>query len=114
MDFEKEQYKLWNREAALSRLMGNEELLQRVASIFVNSAPDKINLLEEAIVRHDQDAVRLLSHTLKGSAGEIGLERLWASVAQLETLASSAQVDEWYKQFQLVKEDFMCSMEILR
>jgi signal transduction histidine kinase/CheY-like chemotaxis protein/HPt (histidine-containing phosphotransfer) domain-containing protein len=76
-----------NREAALKRLGGDTELLQKFCRMFLEEIPGIIAKLETALQRGDFRELRKHAHYLKGSAAMIGAEKTAGSAAQLEKSA---------------------------
>lgn len=87
-----------NVKDAMSRFMGDEELFELC---FKQFAHDKgFERLEEAIKAKDYDAAFKAAHSLKGVAGNLGLETLFESLSELvETLRHGeydADIDGMY------------------
>lgn len=75
---------IWEKEASLSRLMNNADLLEKVCQIFVETTPQKLTELAESIAQNDTQKVRNLSHSLKGSSGDVGAVQLHRLFAEIE------------------------------
>jgi signal transduction histidine kinase/CheY-like chemotaxis protein len=58
----------WNRAEALERVEGDEELLQEMCQIFLESSPKLLRMLQQAVAAGDADAVMRAAHSLKGEA----------------------------------------------
>lgn len=84
---------LWNKEEALSRLMNNEALLNKLVSLFLANADTLFNELSEAIQHRDFETIRQRSHKLKGQTAELGAEQFCTTLKTLEELAKSANPD---------------------
>jgi PAS domain S-box-containing protein len=86
-----------NAEAALARLGGNQQLYQRLVSMFkkdlVKVTPD----LRLALVNQDFDAAQRLAHTLKGVTATIGAEALSEAARHLESAILENQIGELEK-----------------
>ena len=63
---------VFDREGFVDRLMGNEDLAQRIIRGFVEDMPRQIALLAQAVNNRDADAVRLVAHSIKGAAANVG------------------------------------------
>jgi two-component system sensor histidine kinase/response regulator len=59
-------------EDFVDRLMGNRELAQRIVRGFVKGMPEQIALLAAAMTKRDAIQVRMVAHSIKGSAASIG------------------------------------------
>ena len=82
---------LWSKDDALNRVMGNEAILTKVCTMFVNAMPDKIASLEHAANSNDLQQIIEISHSLKGLAANIGAMRLSDSMSHLEHVAKHQQ-----------------------
>jgi PAS domain S-box-containing protein len=63
---------VFDREGLVERLIGNEELAQRVIRRFVADMPGQLAQLGRAVSESDSPQVRLLAHSIKGAAGNVG------------------------------------------
>jgi CheY-like chemotaxis protein/HPt (histidine-containing phosphotransfer) domain-containing protein len=66
----------WDKVGLIERLMGDEELAITLANLFIEDIPPQIDLLKQAIVNQDIPGIKLLAHTIKGSAANIGAEKI--------------------------------------
>ncbi|MCP5197071.1 MAG: transporter substrate-binding domain-containing protein [Gammaproteobacteria bacterium] len=82
----------FNLKAGLARVKGNQklyrELLIKLHRGYQESAAEMARLLE----RRDQEGARILAHTIKGVAGNVGAEALQAAAADLETALRQTDV----------------------
>ncbi len=56
----------------VERLMGNEDLAHRIVRGFVDDMPRQIALLAQAVNDSDASRLRLVAHSIKGVAGNVG------------------------------------------
>lgn len=63
---------VFDREGLVARLMGDEDLAQRIIGGFVGDMPRQIALLAQAVNNLDSKAVRLVAHSIKGAAASVG------------------------------------------
>ena len=56
----------------VERLMGNEDLARRIIRRFIEDMPKQIALLAKAVENRDAQAVRLVAHSIKGAADNVG------------------------------------------
>ncbi len=78
---------VFDRQAFVEMLMGDEELARKTLAMFLDSIPERIATLKEALARGETHQVHLLGHSIKGVAASISAHAL-ASVAQkVETAA---------------------------
>lgn len=86
---------VFDREAALQRLGGDTDLLDKVVSSFLDNTPTVLADLLQALDAPDQDAVYRHAHTLLGSSAAVAasaMEALLASMNQQAKLGNLAQV----------------------
>jgi signal transduction histidine kinase/CheY-like chemotaxis protein/HPt (histidine-containing phosphotransfer) domain-containing protein len=89
---------LWNKEAALSGLAGDEDLLQGMIAVFLDEAPVQLSDLQKALDRYDLPALANLAHTLKGSASYFCAETAINYAIRLEDAARANNQSEDYLQ----------------
>jgi len=63
---------VFDQEDFVERLMGNEELARRIAREFVDDMPHQIALLAQAVKNLDATEVRMVAHSIKGVAANVG------------------------------------------
>jgi PAS domain S-box-containing protein len=80
---------IFDLSKAMSVVDGDRELLEEVASLFLEDAADKIAKLREGVVRGDAGAVQKAAHTLKGSVGYFGAKRAFDAVYRLELIGKN-------------------------
>ncbi len=73
-----------NYADAMTRMGGKEKLLKRLLLQFVTENEAEMERLEATLTALDWDQARRLAHTLKGSAGNLGLEDIFTSAQALE------------------------------
>ena len=98
---------LWNKEKALARMMGKQALLDKVTTLFLAQFPSVWASTKSDLEQRNWAQVKAQSHTLKGSAAELGLEALAAALFSLEQAAASqeeAQAIEAQIQIESVSE----------
>lgn len=83
---------LWNKDAALARMMGMQSLLDKVTGLFLAQFPEAWASTQVHLEQKDWTEVKAKAHTLKGSAAELGLEALADALFSLERAA--AEQDE--------------------
>lgn len=80
------QLAVFNRNLALDRVGGDEELLREVAQLFLQEYPSLLCQLEEAVAHDDAGRVMETAHTMKGSLATLGAEAGTQIALQLETM----------------------------
>jgi two-component system sensor histidine kinase/response regulator len=79
----------FDREIALGRVGGDEELLQEVAGIFLDEYTETLDQIRKAAESHDSNALERAAHSLKGSVGNFGANAAFEAARRLETIARS-------------------------
>ena len=82
-----------NMEIAMSVVGGDPELLHIIADAFLEHTPIVIGDLVQSLNDNDVGVVLLKSHTIKGSASNLGAEQLTAIAAEIEKKANLADLD---------------------
>ena len=75
----------------LKDIIGDE--LKDVLNIYIETTPDIIMKIQEAIATQSVSSVQLQAHTLKGSAANIGANQLSAMSAEMEQKAKQSDMD---------------------
>lgn len=79
-------------KGALGRVVGNETLLRKLLSRFVETQRDAPERIEAALSTNDAETAIREVHTLKGLAGNIGAMALSKYAAEVEVILKSAEV----------------------
>ena len=80
------QLAVFNRNLALDRVGGDEDLLREVAQLFLQEYPSLMGQLEDAVARDDASRVMETAHTMKGSLATLGAEAGTQIAFQLESM----------------------------
>jgi CheY-like chemotaxis protein len=104
----------WDKRAALTRLMNNETLLLRICNIFTDSSPQKIDDLGRFIAEKNVQKVLKLTHSLKGSAGDLGAVDLHELFSCMEQLAKIPDLKNLEKHYQTVLTSYASFISILK
>ena len=85
---------VFNRELALDRVGGDEELLDEIVELYLGEYPGLLEQIQSAV--HSGDANRLYrsAHTLKGSLGALGAEAAQQRAQDLETSGRQGQLGQ--------------------
>lgn len=78
---------LWEQENTLNRLGGNNELLYRIARIFLDQINDKLDLFNSALAQCNMKEIQFISHSIKGTSGDVGAIALYHKASEIEQLA---------------------------
>ena len=79
-----EEPEVFNRQALLERLGGDEEIFKEVIATFLEDAPHQLEKLKKALQEGDATRVERQAHLLKGAALNIGGNGLQTAALELE------------------------------
>ncbi|NVK56570.1 MAG: response regulator [Alteromonadaceae bacterium] len=85
---------LWQKENALSRLGGRENLMTKLIQLFVKSSEQKMQALNKALTEKNREDLRFAAHAFKGNSGDVGAVALHKTLNELEKLSGSGDFDE--------------------
>ncbi|MES2048939.1 MAG: Hpt domain-containing protein [Pseudomonadota bacterium] len=84
-----------NAELGLYRIRGNLEGYLRMLKAFVSGHAEEVTQLADALAENDLATLKDIAHSLKGSGGTIGAERLAESATVMDTaLRNQAAIGE--------------------
>lgn len=95
-----------DKEAALDRMGGDEEIYEAVLEVFLEDVPKQlatIRYLEsggEEGAKFDREEIRRTAHSLKSAAANIGGDAMSHTAAEFEKVAEEADAEEllrWYR-----------------
>ena len=75
---------VWDREAMLERMMGNQDLANSVLDSFVQDLPQRLQALREMLDGGRMEDATRQAHTIKGAAATVGGEALRGVAAAAE------------------------------
>lgn len=84
---------VFDRQGLLERLDGTEELVERFIGLFLTSIDEHMEELGTALDRKDLDGVFFRSHTVGGTAANVGAGQIRALATRMEALAKSGTLD---------------------
>ena len=111
---------VFDQQDFVERMMGNENLAQKIIRGFVKDMPRQIALLAEALQHLDGNALRLAAHSIKGAAGNVGAVQMQQIAWMLEQTgmagdftAAAAALPELSLSFELTKPimETFCSQD---
>lgn len=100
-----------NIERTLTRLANNESLLFRLLTRFTQET--SYERLVEAIEKGDAKEAFEAAHTLKGLAGNLGLDALYTEISPLTELLRSGDLDQAVPLFPAVQEKYIQAIETI-
>lgn len=97
-----------------------EDDFYKLLNEFIEGTPNILNNLSKAISEHNFDKVFALSHSIKGSSGNLGMNKLSALLGHIENCAKAncsdhcMQLDKEIKMaFDEVKAELIQKMKVL-
>ncbi|MBI5384076.1 MAG: Hpt domain-containing protein [Verrucomicrobia bacterium] len=90
---------VFDREALLERLFGDEQTASLVLQVFLEDADGQMRKVQEALDSDDARQVRFQSHTLHGAAANVGALALAHVAAGMELAGSRGDLPEARAQF---------------
>lgn len=84
---------IWDKDLMQHRLLDNTDLIRKVISTYIGESDERIQKLETGIQDLDFDNVMLISHSIKGIAGNLYATRLQAAAAEMEKAARDKNFD---------------------
>ncbi|HWQ25163.1 MAG TPA: response regulator [Chlorobaculum sp.] len=91
----------------LDRLQQDRQIAGEVLLQFISDAPDYFNRIREAMQNRDAERLRLLVHTVKGSAATIGAERLSRQALMIEQVIGASGLNAAAALIPLLEEEFV-------
>lgn len=85
---------VYDRDATLRRLRGNESLLKDVARFFHEDAPQLVTALERAAQTHDSSSIARAAHSICGLAATFGAREVVEAANHVESVSSSDELPE--------------------
>jgi signal transduction histidine kinase/DNA-binding NarL/FixJ family response regulator/HPt (histidine-containing phosphotransfer) domain-containing protein len=90
---------------ALQRVDGDRELLGELAGIFLDSYPDYLVSIQQALAQNDAQALSFAAHALKGSIGNFIKTGPFETARTLESLGRQSTMAETAELFQQLKNE---------
>lgn len=75
---------VFNRDLALERVGGDEELLDEIVCLYLGEYPALLEQIQSAVNTGDAKELYRSAHTLKGSLGALGAEAAQKQAMELE------------------------------
>ncbi|MDR0672564.1 MAG: response regulator [Zoogloeaceae bacterium] len=100
-----------NLEDGLRRVLGKRQLYRDLLEKFLMNQAETLPALRAALVADDRSQIVLLSHTLRGVAGNIGATEIAASAARLESICRAMQGVNPSERERLAMKDCLAELE---
>ncbi len=85
---------IFDRAALSDRLMGDENLIEEIVTIFLDDIPRQIETLKGHVAGGDPEAVRRQAHSIKGAAANVGGEALRGLAFELEKTSGARDMEQ--------------------
>jgi PAS domain S-box-containing protein len=109
-----EEAAIFDYDSLLERLMGDENCVRKVASLFIDDIPKQLKALKQALLDRDSKNTELHSHSMKGAAGNIGVYKFRNVAAQIEKAGKAADIDLIYSLMPELEKQFKLAVEEIR
>ncbi len=84
---------IFDREAALQQMGGDEELMAELVEVFFEDLPERLQEIEAALAVSDAESLQKAAHTLKGAVGNFAAHAAYEMTFELETWAKEGGVE---------------------
>ncbi len=95
-----------NPDQLISAIGDDAELIQKIIDTFVDSFQEKFDFIKSSVFSEDQENIGRHSHSLKGSAANIGANRLMSVAKRIEKFGKSGDYKKSKKEFENLKPEF--------
>jgi len=103
------QQNIYDHDALLNRLEGDEDLFNDIINDFLNDIPELTQALQTAIEQNDHEAILTIAFTIKEGAADISSEPIMNICERIESAAKVNDIDtpkKLFKEFQLLIKQF--------
>lgn len=87
------QLAIWDRSQLLSRVGNRQDRIELLIEMYLDDAHNQLTKLKKAILALDYPIVAATSHRIKGSAANLGAEKVRALCHHLEEAAQNGDSD---------------------
>jgi HPt (histidine-containing phosphotransfer) domain-containing protein len=85
--------RIFNRPALLAKIVATEGIADKLAALFVSLMEETLPLLIKSITGQDAEGAYRALHSLKGASGNIGADRIYFLVTELDALVKQGDLD---------------------
>jgi HPt (histidine-containing phosphotransfer) domain-containing protein len=97
---------------AMTNMDGDVELLQEIMEIFMETAEEQLQSIENCILIQDVGQVATQAHGMKGGASNFCAGKFVASALKLEQLAKAGSLEGAQELLQAMRQDFQEVREV--
>mgnify|MGYP006292440215 FL=1 len=96
---------LVDKDGALIRVGGDENIYNELMELFLQSSSEQIDELKEAVRKRESDEIKRLAHSIKGAAANLGILHVQKTAYDLELIGAENRIQEASKSLNsLIKE----------
>jgi two-component system sensor histidine kinase/response regulator len=85
----------WDKNAALNRLDGDEELYEEILALFKEEAPKDLLLLAQALEESKLADAQRIAHSMKSAAGNVGAIGIQKVALKLEMALKAGETTNY-------------------
>ena len=100
--------------ALLERLGGDEQLLAKVAALFLEDCPARLTAIKAAVDARSAEGIRTEAHALKGAAANLSVSELVEAARILEQIGAEGRVEAAGAAWERLAAEATRAMEALR
>lgn len=83
---------VWNYEAMMERMLQNTSIAETIIKLFLRDVPEQLQKLNRAVENGDFKEIRQYSHSIKGSASNLGGDVIRSIAASMEEHAMQKEL----------------------
>jgi len=100
------QTRLYDLSDVKAMLKNDSAKIKKFINLFIISVDENFSQLAEAIESNDSEKIRLLAHTIKGSAAQVGAEKMKQLSMELEEMGRENKLDNAQKTMAPLKKAY--------
>jgi HPt (histidine-containing phosphotransfer) domain-containing protein len=104
----------WDRVGLLHRLMGDDQLVTKVAERFLDDIPRQIQVLKDLLEMSNVSGCERQAHSIKGASASIGAERLGKVAGEMEKAGSAGDLATLRNQMAELEAEFSRLVETMK
>jgi CheY-like chemotaxis protein len=97
---------VFEKEAMMNRLMGDQDLFRYVAGVFIKNMPKMIEALNGYLSDADLQNTHRQIHTIKGATSNVSANRMVQAAMHMEKIAKSGDLDGVRRVFPRLQHEF--------
>lgn len=98
----------------IARFMDSEDMFRRFFGKFFESADAVVGQLEKAVAENDLGGIERHAHALKGLAGNIGLDRVFAPAQKIVSDIRAGKTDAYAADFDELQKAYYTAASIYK